>query len=298
MPSDYNRITFGEPSDKNLQTVSAMSQITRQLQAKGLPVQPQQKPVVTAAPVKSLGISHQNAPGQAVPQYAGPMPTIETIAPEAQIQSKVTPGQAVPEGTSIGLSPAVIDQVMKAEGTSTVQSGRKEYFGFREGDDTGFDKIAGSVKQFGADSEQTKGIVAGLLQDRARRAGALNFTDPGTQAAVLSMAHMRGEGGAQSILRMVAQADKGPVKKVGKLDAAVIESINAMDSEQFQSKLLAAREQYDKAIYGGREDTVIVNGKTQKGNWWDLFGKGLMNRYRKEAVDFSGLSKAAKAPVA
>ena len=185
-----------------------------------------------------------------------------------------------------GLSKSVINSIIQSEGRTGIQSGRKEYFGFRSG--TGeFNEIRMFAKRFGINSPQVKELVGNLLTARAEKAGALNFKDPGVQGAIMSMAHMRGEGGAQAILNSVAGS---AIQKSGKLTQDTIDKINMMDPLVFQSALRQKRLEYDKAIYGSKIDSVVVNGKTKTGKWWDLFGKGLTNRYQKEQELFSSMS--------
>lgn len=185
-----------------------------------------------------------------------------------------------------GLSQAVINSIMRSEGKMGIQSGRQEYFGFRSGTRQ-FREIQMVAQRFGLDSPVTRDLVGQLLTERATKAGALNFSDAGVQAAVMSMAHMRGEGGAQAILNSVAGL---PIQKSAKLTQSTIDKINMMDPLVFQSALKQKRLAYDKAIYGDRMDSVVVRGQTKTGRWWDLFGKGLTRRYEMEQELFSGLS--------
>jgi hypothetical protein len=200
------------------------------------------------------------------------------------------PASTAQTGGQLGVSQTVIDRILKSEGASAVQSGMKEYFGFRSNHPS-FNKIQSAVRQYGVTAPQTKELVSGLIVQRARTVGADKFNDPGVQAAILSIAHMRGEGGAQAILNSVAGA---PITKSGKLSNETINSINSMNGQEFQDKLRQVREMYDKQVYGNKSDSVVVNGKTVTGNWWDLFGKGLVNRYDRERNEFSSLSFPAK----
>jgi len=189
-------------------------------------------------------------------------------------------------GGGVELSQAVINSIMRSEGRTGIQSGIREYFGFRAGTRQ-FKEIQMMVNKFGSDSPVTKGLVGQLLTERATNAGALNFKDPGVQAAVMSMAHMRGEGGAQAILNSVAGQS---IKESGKLTQSTINKINTMDPLLFQSMLRQKRLEYDKAIYGNKIDSTVIKGRTVTGKWWDLFGKGLTNRYEREQEFFSSLS--------
>ncbi|QTF07904.1 hypothetical protein HC231_08140 [Brenneria izadpanahii] len=121
------------------------------------------------------------------------------------------------------------------------------------------------------------------MNESASKAGALNFTDPGKQAAVMSLAHMRGVGGAQAILNSM---ESGNIVKSAKLTPQAIDYIESMDAKDFQESLKEVRVAYDIKIYG--------NSNTSKGgityNWWDHYGDGLQKRYAKEAKEFLKLS--------
>jgi len=218
-----------------------------------------------------------------------------TNAPTNPPSDKMTPK---PQGTPRAvegdktIASTVIDRVMKSEGASAIQSGKKEYFGFRS-DHPAFGKIQSTVKQYGANSTQTRELVGGLLTQRAKTVGADKFTDAGVQGAILSIAHMRGEGGAQAILNSVAGA---PITKSGKVTNETVNMINSMSPQEFQDKLRQVREQYDKQVYGNVKDSVVIKGRTVKGNWWDLFGKGLINRYDREQKEFLALSQPVTTP--
>jgi type VI secretion system secreted protein VgrG len=214
-----------------------------------------------------------------------------TTPPSNKIIPKPPGTPSAVEGSK-SIAAAVIDRVMKSEGASAVQSGKKEYFGFRS-DHPAFGKIQGTVKQYGANSPQTRELVGGLLTQRAKTVGADKFNDAGVQGAILSIAHMRGEGGAQAVLNSVAGA---PITKSGKLSNDTVNMINSMNPQEFQDKLRQVREQYDKQIYGNSKDSVVLNGRTVSGNWWDLFGKGLINRYNREQKEFLALSQPVTTP--
>jgi hypothetical protein len=219
-----------------------------------------------------------NAPTQA------PAPSNQTI-PKPPGTPRAVEGE-------MGIASTVIDRVMKSEGKTAVQSGKREYFGFRA-DHPAFGKIQTTVKQYGVDSAQTRELVGTLLRQRAKTVGADKFTDPGVQGAVLSIAHMRGEGGAQAILNSVAGA---PITKSGKLSNETVNAINSMSPTEFQDRLRMVREQYDKQVYGNKTDSVVINGRTVTGNWWDLFGKGLINRYDRERNEFVAMSQPITTP--
>lgn len=122
-----------------------------------------------------------------------------------------------------------------------------------------------------------------LVEARARTAGALTFSDPGMQAAISSVAHMRGEGGAQAILNSMAGA---PITRSGRLSPETIAHIRTLTPAQFQAELRAARVAYDRQVYGGT--TTSQGGQRQ--NWWTRYGAGLEARYRREETEFGRLS--------
>jgi type VI secretion system secreted protein VgrG len=192
----------------------------------------------------------------------------------------------IPKGGVGTIATVVVDRIMKSEGKTAIQSGRKEYFGFREGN-PGFKELTNSISKFGIDSQQTKQLVTTLLTKRAKTVGADKFSDPSVQASILSIAHMRGEGGAQAILNSVAGS---PIKRSAKLTNNTVDMINSMSPSEFQDRLRQVRETYDKQIYGNKTDSITRNGKTVTGKWWDLFGKGLTSRYDMERQEFLKLS--------
>lgn len=184
------------------------------------------------------------------------------------------------------LASSVIERILKSEGPMTIQSGKKEYYGFRE-DHPNFPAIHKLVLVHGAESPQVKDFVSDLIRQRAEKAGALNFSSPGVQAAILSIAHMRGEGGVQAILNAVAG---DMIVKSSKLTQKTIDKINSMTNEEFQNKLRDVREDYDKEIYGNKIDSIIVKGTLVKGRWWTLFGNGLTKRYDRERQEYLSLA--------
>jgi len=207
-------------------------------------------------------------------------------APAPAAPQKTPEPMGIPKGGVGTVASVVVDRIMQSEGKTTVQSGRKEYFGFREGN-PGFKELTNSISKFGIDSQQTKQLVTTLLTKRAKTVGADKFSDPGVQASILSVAHMRGEGGAQAILNSVAGA---PIKQSAKLTNNTVDMINSMSPSEFQDRLRQVRETYDKQIYGDKTDSITRNGKTVTGKWWDLFGKGLTSRYDMERQEFLKLS--------
>jgi uncharacterized protein YukE len=191
-----------------------------------------------------------------------------------------TTGQAA---TATGLSPSVVNSIMTAEGASGEQGGVSEAYGFRQNMHNGYDQIMAARNQYGQGSQQEHDVVAGLLNNEAQQAGALNFTDPGTQAAVMSAAHMRGVGGAQAILNSVAG---DPIQRSGTLSAGSVSSIQGMTPDQFQQQFHDTRIQYDQTIYGNT--TTHQAGQTD--TWWHRYGNGLTTRYNNEEQQFLGLS--------
>lgn len=233
----------------------------------------------------SVGLTNTNTTMN--PNLRQTNPPVKTTPAPAPAAPKPTPAPMdIPKGGVGTIATVVVDRIMKSEGKTAIQSGRKEYFGFREGN-PGFKELTNSVSKFGIDSQETKQLVTTLLTKRAKTVGADKFSDPSVQASILSVAHMRGEGGAQAILNSVAGA---PIKKSAKLTNNTVDMINSMSPSEFQDRLRQVRETYDKQIYGDKTDSITRNGKTVTGKWWDLFGKGLTSRYDMERQEFLKLS--------
>lgn len=182
------------------------------------------------------------------------------------------------------LDSRVVDSIMASEGTGGEQGGVREVYGFRENMHNGYDQIVAARRQYGVGSAEERAVVAELMTERARQAGALNFTDPGAQAAVMSGAHLRGAGGVQAILNHMAGAE---ITRSATLSSDAIGTVRGMTPEDFQQRFHDARIEYDRQIYGGT--TTHQSGHTQ--NWWDRYGHGLTARYDREQQEFLTLSR-------
>ena len=224
------------------------------------------------------------------------------------VEAKFTPGKegkgAAPQKTSHAIAPAVtppantkkatnkpdkiddnvVRSVMASEGSSGEQGGRPELYGFRKGNGKDYDHILAARKKYGIGSQEEFNAVSNAMTRSAKQAGALNFSDPGKQAAITSLAHMRGPSGAQAILNSM---DTGEIVKADTLTSQAIKKIDAMAPEDFQNELVKARVAYDKKIYG---DTITTQGGKQY-NWWERYGNGLQKRYTREASEFLKFSK-------
>jgi hypothetical protein len=183
------------------------------------------------------------------------------------------------------LDPRVVDSIMRSEGATGEQGGVPEAYGFRQNMHNGYDRIIAAREQYGIGSAEERAVVADLMTANARTAGALNFTDPGTQAAIMSGAHMRGAGGVRAVLNHMAGDDI--VRSSRTLSDAAIQHVQGLTPEQFQQEFRDARVEYDRQIYGGT--TTTQGGHTQ--NWWDRYGNGLTRRYDREQTEFLGLSQ-------
>jgi len=183
------------------------------------------------------------------------------------------------------LDPRVVDSIMRSEGAAGEQGGVPEAYGFRQNMHNGYDRIMAAREQYGIGSPEERAVVADLMTANARTAGALNFTDPGTQAAIMSGAHMRGAGGVRAILNHMAGDDV--VRSSRTLSDAAIQHAQGLTPEQFQQEFHDARIEYDRQVYGGT--TTTQGGHTQ--NWWDRYGTGLTRRYDREQNEFLGLSQ-------
>ncbi|QWF80197.1 hypothetical protein [Amycolatopsis sp. CA-230715] len=193
-------------------------------------------------------------------------------------------GGASGGGRPATLDSRVVDSIMASEGAGGEQGGVREAYGFRENMHNGYDQIMAARRQYGVGSEQEHAVVTELMTERARQAGALHFTDPGAQAAVMSGAHMRGVGGVQAILNHMAGAD---ITRSATLSPDTIGALRGMTPEDFQQRFHDARIEYDRQIYGGT--TTHQAGHTQ--NWWDRYGHGLTTRYDREQQEFLTLSR-------
>ncbi|WP_103347518.1 hypothetical protein [Amycolatopsis sp. CA-128772] len=183
------------------------------------------------------------------------------------------------------LDPRVVDSIMRSEGATGEQGGVPEAYGFRQNMHNGYDRIIAAREQYGIGSAEERAVVADLMTANARTAGALNFTDPGTQAAIMSGAHMRGAGGVRAILNHMAGEDI--VRSSRTLGDATIQHVQGLTPEQFQQEFRDARVEYDRQVYGGT--TTTQGGHTQ--NWWDRYGTGLTRRYDREQAEFLGLAQ-------
>ncbi len=199
-------------------------------------------------------------------------------------QNAAQPAQPTqPAQNPDALDDRVVTSIMNSEGAGGEQGGVREVYGFRQSEHNGYDEIMAARNQYGQGSPQEHAVVAGLLSDHARAAGALNFTDPGVQAAVVSAAHMRGAGGAQAILNSMVT---GQIHRTGQLTPQAIQGIQQMTPEQFQTAFHDARIDYDRTIYGNT--TTHQGGHTD--NWWHRYGNGLTERYDREQQQFLGMS--------
>ncbi|MGA8114642.1 MAG: hypothetical protein WCA46_13335 [Actinocatenispora sp.] len=191
--------------------------------------------------------------------------------------------QATPQTNPDALDDRVVTSIMNSEGAGGEQGGVPELYGFRQSSHNGYDEILAARNQYGQGSAEEHAVVARLMSDHARAAGALNFTDPGTQAAVMSAAHMRGESGAQAILNQMVT---GEVHRTGTLTPQTIQTLQGLTPEQFQQQFHDARLTYDQQIYGNT--TTHQGGHTD--TWWHRYGNGLTDRYDREQREFLNLS--------
>lgn len=190
---------------------------------------------------------------------------------------------AAPATTTVHLNPQVVDSIMQSEGASGEQGGVPEAYGFRQNMHNGYDQIMAARTQYGQGSPEERAVVTQLLEQNAASAGALNFTDPGEQAAIMSAAHMRGVGGAHAILNSMVTGD---VQQSAPLDPNTVTSLQQLSPTDFQQQFHDARITYDQTVYGNT--TTHQGGVTA--NWWDRYGNGLVNRYDREQQQFQNMS--------
>jgi hypothetical protein len=183
------------------------------------------------------------------------------------------------------LDPRVVDSIMNSEGATGEQGGVPEAYGFRQNMHNGYDRIMAARQQYGIGSAEERAVVSDLMTANARTAGALNFTDPGTQAAIMSGAHMRGAGGVRAILNHMGGDDI--VQSSRTINDAAVQHAQGLTPQQFQQEFHDARIEYDRQVYG--DTTTRQGGHTQ--NWWDRYGNGLTQRYDREQNEFLQLSQ-------
>ncbi|MGG6102438.1 type VI secretion system Vgr family protein, partial [Pantoea allii] len=187
--------------------------------------------------------------------------------------------QSANSGDTKKLDDSVVRSIMKSEGAGGEQGGVPEMYGFRKGFGPAYKDIAAARKKYGQGSDEEFEVVSKYMNQTAQKAGALNFSDPGKQAAVMSLAHMRGVGGAQAILNSMSGDD---IVKSSQLTEKSIDYVEKMGSSEFQNDLVSARLNYDKSIYGST--TTVKNGVSY--NWWEHYSTGLTKRYSNEAAEF------------
>ncbi|EOI3446206.1 type VI secretion system tip protein VgrG, partial [Cronobacter turicensis] len=209
-------------------------------------------------------------------------------APVPAPNKKTAPTPALPPAKHTSkpdrIDDRVVRSVMESEGASGEQGGRPELYGFRKGNGKAYDNILAARKNYGIGSPEEFEEVSKAMTASAKEAGALNFTDPGKQAAVTSLAHMRGPAGAQAILNSM---ESGKIVQADSLTPQAIQKLESMSPADFQDNLMKARVDYDKAIYG---NTTTTQGGKQY-NWWDRYGTGLQKRYAREAREFLNISQ-------
>lgn len=196
-----------------------------------------------------------------------------------------TGGGAASAAAPVRLDDRVVDSIMRSEGAGGEQGGVPEAYGFRQNMRNGYDQIMAARRRYGVGSAEERAVVADLMTANARRAGALEFTDPGSQAAVMSGAHMRGAGGVRAILNHMAGADIE--RSARALDPGTARQLQSLSPQEFQQQFHDARIEYDRQVYGGT--TTTQGGHTQ--NWWDRYGHGLTERYDREQREFGRLSR-------
>lgn len=179
----------------------------------------------------------------------------------------------LPPPNGLHISPQVVDSIMRSEGASGNQGGVPEAYGFRQSMHNGYDQVMAARARYGQGSAQERAVVTRLLDQEAAQAGALNFTDPGEQAAIMSVAHMRGVSGAHAILNSMVT---GHIQRSAPLDPNAVAALKQMSPSDFQQQLRDARINYDQTIFGS--------------SYWKRYGNGLTDRYNREQQEFQNLS--------
>ncbi|MFE8100765.1 type VI secretion system tip protein TssI/VgrG [Brenneria goodwinii] len=245
------------------------------------PAEKKNKKGAAPAPASASASSAKSAAPEAA------KPAAPEVKQQAQSGKKAEPAQTntSEQNKNRTIDDKVVKSIMESEGAKGEQGNRPEVYGFRRGNGPAYGEIVEARNTYGIESEQEFAVVKKYMNESASKAGALNFTDPGKQAAVMSLAHMRGVGGAQAILNSM---ESGNIVKSAKLTPQAIDYIESMDAKDFQKNLLNARLAYDKEIYGNTMTTLKDGTKL---NWWDAYNKGLQNRYKRESIEFLNLSK-------
>jgi uncharacterized protein YukE len=228
--------------------------------------------------VQSANNGYQTADTAVAQSFGGN--TTPATTPATQ---PATPAAQPAAPAPVHLNSQVVDSIMRSEGASGEQGGVPEAYGFRQNMHNGYDQIMAARAQYGQGSPEEHAVVTQLLEQKAAAAGALNFTDPGEQAAIMSAAHMRGVGGARAILNSMVSGD---VQQSAQLDPNAVTSLQQLSPTDFQQQFHDARITYDQTIYGNT--TTHQGGVTA--NWWDRYGNGLVSRYDREQQQFQNLS--------
>lgn len=218
------------------------------------------------------------------PQKPSTMPQNE---PETALEMKITKDQV--DSFTQTLETAT-KAIMGYEGVGAVQSGRKETYGFREGN-PGYAEVTNAVSRYGAGSQEATNAVANQLKGKLSAVGLPEVTDAGLIASILSVSHMRGDGGARAILNAIGTNSDRVEYSRKSLDPEAIKNLTSMGASEFHTKLRQVRELYDRTHYWNRTDSIkLPNGNTRTGKWGDLFGNGLIRRYNDEFSTFRKLS--------
>jgi hypothetical protein len=183
---------------------------------------------------------------------------------------------------------AVTRFIMESEGASGVQNGIPEVYGFRQNQNDGYAQIMEARNKYGKGSPEEFAVVKKLVERHAHQAGADQFADPGVRAAVMSLAHMRGVGGAHAILNAMAANDPNPLYSASALDADAAKKLNGLTPREFQDRLRKFRWNYDEQHYGTKN-----NPKDSRSHFdpdWKKYEQGLINRYDNEQREFLRLS--------
>jgi hypothetical protein len=211
-----------------------------------------------------------------------------TSAANAANQTPATPAtQTPPVQTHTNLSDAVVNSIMTSEGAGGEQGGVSEAYGFRQSSHNGYDQIMAARNTYGQGSPEEHAVVADLLSQHARQAGAMDFTDPGVQGAIASSAHMRGIGGTRAILNSMVTGDVHT--SAASVAPENLSTLQQMTPDQFQQSFRDARVTYDQTVYG---NTVTHQGG-HTDTWWHRYGGGLTSRYDREQQLFNGISQQA-----
>jgi type VI secretion system secreted protein VgrG len=223
--------------------------------------------------------------GTSIPGAAQPIELPQSAAPRPAAAPQ--PAAAAQSNSYDKVDDEVVRAIMKSEGTTldyTQKDGKNhvpEIYGFRQDKQPEAYKAVHDAFVAGG-MEKALPVARKYIDQNAHDAGADQLLDPGARAAITSVTHMRGTGGAHAILNAMAQNTTKTVKSAP-LDDQALSTLNGLAPAEFQKRLSEVRYEYDKDHYG------------QKPGWAANL-PGLKNRYDREQTEFLKMSPNPNEP--